>query len=378
MNVPFSYLARQFRLASSGENPDTVLAERIFRDLREFVLSGDFTLGKKQDEFEQQFAKFTGVDHAIGVGSGTDALILSLRALGIGAGDEVITCAETFIATAGAIAGVGARPVFVDVADDFTIDVSRIEPAITSRTKAIMPVYFTGNCPDMKTIIEIARKHHLQVVEDSCCGIDAAIDGKKAGSFGATGTFSFHPLKNLNVWSDGGMITTSDAQLARKLRLLRNHGLVNRDEVEIFGYNSRLDTFQCVVALQMLPDVSSFTDRRIAIARELDQAFSDLPDFIEIPRRSSSIRHVYHLYMLRVRDRERLLRYCVERGVEAKVHYPIPLPYQKCCDGLGYKRGDFPRAEKDAESIITLPVHPYLTPEEIAFTIETVRAFYTK
>ena len=376
MRIPFSYLERQFRIATAGEKP--LLTDLIFQDLKEFVLSGDFTLGKKLEEFESKFADFIGVKHAVGVNSGTDALLLSLLALGIGRGDEVITCAETFIATAGAIVGVGATPVFVDVNDAFTIDVDLIEKAITPRTRAILPVYFTGNCPDMEIILRIANHHHLPVVEDSCCAIDASVHGKKAGSFGVTGAFSFHPLKNLNVWSDGGMITTNSDTIAKQLKLLRNHGMINREEIAIFGLNSRLDTFQAVVALRMIDEVTEITNRRIANARKLDEGLSPLLGRVEIPKRCEHVRQVFHLYMVRVKDRDQLLAYCQERGVDVKVHYPIPLPYQKCCEALGYRWGDFPKTERDAASIITLPAHQYLTDDEIHYMIETVHNYYTK
>jgi dTDP-4-amino-4,6-dideoxygalactose transaminase len=376
MKVEFSYLGRQFKQAENGEDPSRYYTDRIFDDLKAFIKTGDFTLGKKLEEFEVKFAKLIGVRHAIGVNSGTDALILSLRALGIGPGDEVITCAETFIATAGAIAATGAKPVFVDVNDEFTIDAGLIKQAITRRTKALLPVWFTGNAPEMKTILEIAKEHGLPVIEDSCCGIDADIAGKKAGSFGVTGAFSFHPLKNLNVWSDGGMITTSDDEMNRKLRLIRNHGLVGRDEVEIFGVNSRLDTLQAVVALRMFDDVKQITDQRIANAQKLDKGLAELADFIEIPKRRLDVRQVFHLYMVRARDRDGLLKYCQDKGVEAKVHYPIPLPYQKCCQQLGYKKGDFPKTERDCGSIITFPAHQHLTDKEVQYIIDTVKDFY--
>ena len=375
MRVPFSYLERQFKQSSNPEN-EKELTDLIIDDIRAFLKTSEFTLGSKVEEFERKFADFIGVKHAIGVGSGTDALILSLRALGIGPGDEVITCAETFIATAGAIAGVGATPVFVDVNDEFTIDENLIEGAITPKTKAIIPVFFTGNCPNMDAITAIAKKHSLHVVEDSCCGIDARIGDRKAGSMGITGTFSFHPLKNLNVWSDGGMITTQSDEIARSLRLLRNHGLASRDEVECFGYNSRLDALQAVVALRMIDDVTEVTDQRIANAKRLDEALADLSEFIEIPQRSPEYRHVFHLYMLRVKGRDELLKYCQAHEIEAKVHYPIELPYQNCCKHLGYKKGDFPKAERDRDTIITLPCHQLLSPAEVNHMIETIRSFY--
>lgn len=374
MKVPFSYLERQFKQAEKTKDPQ--LADLIIKDVREFLKTSDFTLGKKLKEFEEKFANLVGTKYALGVGSGTDALILSLRSLDIGANDEVITCAETFIATAGAIAGVGAKPVFVDVNDEFTIDENLIEAAITEKTKAIMPVYFTGNCPNMEKILKIAEEYKLPVIEDSCCAIDADIAGKKAGSFGIAGAFSFHPLKNLNVWSDGGMVTTDSEKVADKIKLLRNHGLKNRDEVEIFGYNSRLDTLQAVVALRMFDDVKEITDKRISNAKKIDEQLSTLKEFIDIPYRDPSIRHVYHLYMIRAKKRNNLFKYLNEKKIEAKIHYPLPLPYQRCCKNLGYKKGDFPKTEKDCDSIITLPSHQYLTDEEIEYMIEKIKQFY--
>lgn len=377
MKVEFSYLKRQFgkdacpEIAGLGN-----YTGNIFDQLKTFVESGDFTLGKKLEEFEEKFAEITGVKYAIGVNSGTDALILSLKALGVGPGDEVITSAETFIATAGAIAALFAKPVFVDVNDAYQIDAGQIENRITKRTKAILPVWFTGNAPDMAAILEIGRKHNLSVVEDSCCAINAGIDGKKAGSFGIAGAFSFHPLKNLNVWSDGGMITTNSEEMDKKLRLLRNHGLINRDEIEIFGLNSRLDTLQAVVALCMINDIKNVTDKRIANAGKLDRAFADLAEFIDVPARCRGVRHVFHLYMVRVKRRDELLKYCIDNGVEAKVHYPVPLPYQKCCRYLGYKKGDFPKTERDCNSIITFPAHQYLIDDELQYIIDIVKAFY--
>jgi len=377
VKVDFSYLSRQFKQREKGDEQET-LTDLIFSDLKEFINTGDFTLGKKLEEFEGKFAELVGVKHAIGVNSGTDALTLSLIALGVGAGDEVITCAETFIATAGSIAATGANPVFVDVNDAFTIDVNLVEKAVTKNTKAIMPVWFTGAAPDMQALLDIGNKHGLHIVEDSCCGIDADINGKKAGSFGATGSFSFHPLKNLNVWSDGGMITTDSDALAYKLRLMRNHGLINRDEIEIFGYNSRLDTFQAVVALRLFDQVKSITEARIANAKKLDSAFEEMDEFIEVPKRDLNVRQNYHLYMVRVKNRDELLKYCNDKGVDAKVHYPIPLPYQKCCSHLGYKKGDFPKTERDCATIITFPAHQHLLGEEVQYIIDTVKEFYSK
>lgn len=367
MRVPFSYLDRQFA------DIDAYLA-----DVRELVLSGDFTLGKPLLEFEQRFADYCGLPHAVGVGSGTDALMLSLKILGVGPGDEVITTTTTFVATVGAIAMAGATPVFVDSEDGFVIDPERIEAAITPRTKAIMPVHYTGNMADMPAIMRIAEKHNLLVVEDACQSIGASIDGKPAGSWGATACFSVHPLKNLNVWGDGGLILTRDGDLAERLRLFRNHGLVNRDEVAMFGHNSRLDTLQAVIGNRLINEVGFITARRIEVARQYDGAFADLAPMVRVPVRRPGVKHVFHLYVLRVERRDELLRFLNERGVEAKVHYPIPMHLQEASARLGYKAGDFPKAEADAKSIITLPAHQHLTAAEIDHTIGQVRAFYGK
>ena len=276
MRVPFSYLDRQFA------DIDGYLA-----DVKEFVKTGDFTLGKPLEEFERRFARLCNMPHVIGVASGTDALILSLKILGIGPGDEVITTPMTFIATVGAIAMSGARPVFVDSSDGYVIDPAKIEAAITPATKAIMPVHYTGNMADMPAIAAIAARRGLHVVEDACQSILGAIDDRPAGSWGQTACFSLHPLKNLNVWSDGGLIATRSAELAEKLRLFRNHGLANRDEVLIFGHNSRLDTIQAVIGNRLIGSTEAMTNKRIGYAQRYDRAFADLPEFVRVPLRRS-------------------------------------------------------------------------------------------
>ena len=365
MHVPFSYLDRQFE-AIDG----------YLEDIRRLVVSGDFTLGAPLLEFEQRFAELCGIPFAIGVGSGTDALILSLRTSGVGPGDEVITAPNTFIATVGAIAMLGARPVFVDSDDGFVIDVDKIEEAITTRTKAIVPVHYTGNVVDMQTVMEIAARHDLVVVEDACQAIGASYDDKPVGSWGLSGCFSLHPLKNLNVWGDGGVIVTESAEVANEVRLMRNHGLVSRDEVAVFGCNSRLDTLQAVVGNRLIGETEFITDRRIANAKRLDEGLSGLTDFVQIPKRSSNIKHVYHLYVIRVRNRSELLLHLNKAGVEAKVHYPVPVHLQPAASHLGYKRGDFPVTEEDAEVMLTLPAHQHLIDDEIDYVIAQVRAFY--
>jgi dTDP-4-amino-4,6-dideoxygalactose transaminase len=363
--VPFSYLDRQFADLAG-----------YLEDVARFVATGDFTLGKPLAEFEARFARLSQAPFGIGVGSGTDALILSLKALGIAPGDEVITTPMTFIATVGAIVAAGARPVFVDSEDGFVIDPARIAAAITPRTRAIVPVHYTGNMAHMTEIMAIARRNDLVVIEDACQAVGAALGGAPAGSFGHAACFSLHPLKNINVWGDGGMIVTRSADLAGKLRLLRNHGLASRDEATVFGVNSRLDTLQAVVGLRLLGELDSITERRREIAGRYDAAFAGLSGFVQVPARRPEVRHVHHLYMVRASRRDELLAALNDRGIEAKVHYPIPVHLQKAAAFLGHRPGDFPRSEEDARRIITLPAHQHLTDREVEWVIEAVREFY--
>jgi len=367
MQVKFSYLERQF-----------VEVDKYLKGIEALVRTTDFTLGGPLLEFERRFAALCRMPHAIGVASGTDALILSLKVLGIGPGDEVITTPMTFIATVGAIVMTGATPVFVDSDDGFVIDPTKIEAAVTPRTKAIIPVHYTGNVAEMPAIMDIVRRHQLLVVEDACQSISASRDGKPVGSWGETACFSLHPLKNLNVWGDGGVIVTRSDDLADQLRRYRNHGLINRDEVQTFGCNSRLDTLQAVIGNLLIEEVEFITSQRIANARKFDEAFADMGEFIRIPERHPNVMHVYHLYLIRVSRRDELLAYLHRNGVEAKVHYPIPVHLQEAARCLKYKAGDFPISEADCKAIITLPAHQHLTPAEIDYTIDQVRSFYLK
>lgn len=365
--IAYSYLDRQF-----------ADVEDILDDLRALVASGDFTLGAALGEFETRFARLVRTRHAIGVGSGTDALTLALRAVGVGPGDEVITAPNTFVATVGAIVAAGARPVFVDVGRDHNLDPTRLDAAITPRTRAVVPVHLEGNPADMPAIGAIAARRGLVIVEDACQALTAAIEGEFVGGFADAGAFSLHPLKPLNVWGDGGVIVTDSDAIADRLRLRRNHGLRGRDTVECWGVNSRLDTLQAVVGLHLLGGVMAATDRRIQNARRLDAGLADLRPFVTIPPRRPGDRHVYQIYVIEARDRDELLRFLVGRGVEAKVHYPVPLHLQPAARGLGYRAGDFPECERQAREILTLPAHQHLEDDEIDFTIEQVHDFYAR
>lgn len=365
MKVPFSYLPRQF------ENPDPILAK-----IKELVTSGALTLGKTVEAFEEAFAAFIGTRYAIGVGSGTDALFLSLKALGVGPGHEVITCANTFVATAGAIHTTGARVVFVDCNDKFVIDTEQVEAAISPRTAAIMPVHYTGQPANLPELQKIAKRHNLPIVEDACTGIDASIGDLRCGATGLLAGFSFHPLKNLNIWGDGGMITTQSEGLYRKMLLVRNHGMLDRDTYAFFSFNSRLDTIQAAVGHHLLPDVTWITNRRIEVAHKYDTAFADLAPEVRTPPRDPGERHVFHLYMMRVSRRDELLATLKAAGISAKIHYPRPLHLQPAAAPLGYQPGSMPLTELMADEVISLPCHQHLTDAEVDFVITQVRQFY--
>ena len=364
MYVRYSYLPQQF------QDIDELISQ-----IKNFIPSGDFTLGKPLQEFERRFAELIGTKFAVGVGSGTDSLKLGLKAVGVNQGDEVITAANTFIATAGAINEIGAKPVFVDCDDTFCMNVGLLEKAITNKTKAIMPVHFTGYMTDMPPLMKIANKHNLPVIEDACQGILANIKGQNAGTWGTAGGFSLHPLKNLNVWGDGGVVVTNDQEVDQRLRLLRNHGMKNRDEYEILGYNSRLDSLQAIVGNWLIGQTKDITDKRISNAKYYDVNFLEIPQ-IRIPPRVSGMKKVYHLYIIFAEDRDGLYNYCLKKKIECKIHYPIPLYQQECMQHLGYKPGDFPVADRHTKEIITFPVDQHLSRAEQDYVIETVRAYY--
>lgn len=364
MHVRYSPLPQQF-----------AEVDEIFDELRALVAAGDFTLGAPVGEFEAMFADMLGVRHAIGVGSGTDALKLPLKALGLGVGDEVVTTANTFYATVGAINEVGAKPVFVDCDDSFCMDVDQLESAITERTRAIMPVHLTGDCSDMPAINAIAEAHGLPVVEDACQSLLSEWDGTKAGTFGIAAGFSMHPLKIINVWGDAGIVVTDDDAMDRQIRLLRNHGLRNRDEMEILGYNTRLDSVQAVVGKWIVRQTPDIVARRAEVAAYYDAGFEGLGGLV-IPPRNPRTKHVYLLYILFAERRDALLQHCLDAGIEAKVHYPIALYRQAALAHLGYQAGDFPVTDRHVETMISFPVDQHLTTAEQDHVIETVKEFY--
>ena len=362
--INHNYLREQFRNSS-----------KILEEIKNLNFNTDYTLGKKVDIVEKKFAKITNCKFAIGVGSGTDAITLSLKSLGIKEGDEVITPAYTFYATVGAIVQSGAKPVFVDISDDLNIDTSIIEKSITRKTKAIVPVHWSGQICDMKAINRIAKKYNLVIVEDACHAIQASRDGHKAGKFSHSACFSMHPLKNLNVWGDGGFVVTNSKKMYKNLLLIRNHGLINRAICKVFSGNSRLDTIQAIVADNLLKKLSSITAARIKNAKIFDKYLSNVPQ-IEIPKRHEKSKHVFHIYVIKAKYRDKLKSYLISKGIDAKIHYPIPMHLQPAAKKLNYKKGDFPNSEKTCSNIISLPVHEFITKNQLEHTINCIKSFY--
>ena len=367
LKINHSYLVEQFADYT-----------KIFKEVEKVVKKGDYTLGKEVDICERNFAKRTGAKYAISVGNGTDALLLTLKALNIGPGDEVITVPYTFIATVGSIVTAGATPVFVDIKEDYNIDEDKIRFAITKKTKAIMPVHWAGRPCELEKIYSIAKKFKLHVVQDSAHVIGARFKKKHLINFGDACTYSMHPLKNLNVWGDGGFIVTNKKPLAKTLYLIRNHGLKNRNNVEIFGFNSRLDTIQAAVAnYKMKNKLDNITSKRIKNAKMLDKLLSKNKNVTTV-KRLKYLKEVFHLYHINVKKRDLLQKYLIKNNVDAKVHYPIPVHLQKAAKYLKYKKGDFPVAEKMANTSLSLPVHEFIDKRHINHMVYSINKFYSK
>ena len=324
----------------------------------------------------KNFTKRTGAKFVISVGNGTDALFLSLKALNVAEGDEVITVPYTFISTVGSIVAAGAKPVFVDINEDYNIDEKKIKSAITKKTKAIMPVHWAGRPCQLDKIKTIAKKYNLKIIQDASQTIDSRFKNKQLVSFGDVCTYSMHPLKNLNIWGDGGFVATNNKKLADKLYLLRNHGLIDRNNSKIFAYNSRLDTIQAVVANYKLKNkLSNITKKRIKNALLFDKVFRNNPN-VKTVKRFRHLKEVYHLYHINVKKRDQLQQYLIKNGVDAKVHYPIPIHLQPAAKYLKYKRGDFPIAEKMANTTMSLPVHEFIKEKDIKYVANLINNFY--
>ncbi len=365
MQVPYVNIAAQH----------AALKSELMAAVSQVLDHGHFVLGEEVQQFEQCFAALCGVSHAVGVNSGTDALILALRQLGIGPGDEVITVPNSFVATASCIALVGARPVLVDVGDDLNLDPAQLGPAITPRTRAVLVVHLTGRPADMDPILTVAARHGLSVVEDCAQAVLAQYRGRPVGSLGTIGCFSLHPLKTLNACGDGGVLTTNDPACDAGLRIARNLGLKTRDECVVWSGNSRLDTIQAAMLLVKLRHVREWTDRRRANAAWYTAALADIAA-VQPPTEHAHETAVYHTYVIQADRRDELKQHLAERGIGSAIHYPDPIHLQESAAALGYRRGDFPVAERQAGRILSLPIYPELTRQELEYVAHSIRAFY--
>ena len=348
------------------------LIDKFDRAIREVIESSAFAGGPFVESFEREFAAYCGSQYAIGVGTGTDALWLTLLALGIGEGDEVITVPNTFIATAEAITYCNAQPVFVDVDENtFTMDPAELKKSLTPRTKAIIPVHLFGQPADMDPILEFARAHGLLVIEDAAQAHGAEYKGRQAGTLGDAGCFSFYPGKNLGAFGEAGAVVTNDPELREKIQVLRDHGQARRYYHTLVGWNCRMDGIQAAVLSIKLRHLQKANLLRREHALQYNQAFADI-DGVATPFEANYARHVYHVYAIRVQERDGVRRRLEKKGIGCAVHYPIPIHLQEACQNLGYTAGTFPIAENLAEEFLSLPMFPELTEEQIEYVARCV------
>jgi len=353
-----------------GPQVDLLLAE-----LKDMLLDGRYILTPEVDDFEKAYGRFLGLRYVRGTNTGTDAIAIALMALGIGRGDEVVTQANTFNATVTAIRMAGASPVLVD-ADPrtFLMDSSQIDSAVTSRTRAIIPVHLFGKPTPMVPLLATAKRHGIHVVEDAAQAHGARIDGRRAGTFGIAGCFSFHPSKNLAAAGDAGAVATDDLQLAQKVDMIRSLGQQSQNEHVVAGMNSRLDAFQARVLSWKLPRLDEWSSQRRAVASWYRQRLADLP--VSFQEEHPTEEHVYHLFQLRTPRRDALQRHLVQAGVDAVVRYPMPIHLQKSFADCGWKAGEFPVAEQLAQELLCLPVRPDLSAAEVDYVANCVRSFF--
>jgi dTDP-4-amino-4,6-dideoxygalactose transaminase len=350
------------------------LKEQIFKAWEEALSGMRLFLGPNVQAFEQEFASYCGSKHAIGVSDGTNAVHLALRACGVGPGDEVITVSYTFIATTEAIMLAGATPVFVDIDPlTYNIDVSQIENRITPKTRAILPVHLYGQCADMDPIMEIARRHNIYVIEDACQAHGAEYKGRKAGSLGDIAAFSFYFTKNLGAYGEGGIVTTDDDVLAKKVRMLRDHGSEKRYYHEFLGWNARLDELQAAVLRIKLPHLDEWNEGRRAAAEHYTQSL--LPLDIELPYEASYNRHIYHLYVIRHPDRDGLRQFLTDNNVGTGIHYPVPNHLQNSFKEFGYGPGTLPVTEIVSRDILSLPMYAGITLEQVERVNHFIHSF---
>ncbi len=365
MKIPFVDLGAQYRAHK----------DEIDSAIRAVIETTAFIGGAPVKQFEEAFAREYGVKHCISCANGTDAIYIVLRMLGIGPGDEVITTAASWISTSESIGQTGAVPVFVDVDDYYNIDVVAIEAAITSRTRAILPVHLYGQAAQMDAIVDICKRRSLKLIEDCAQSHFAAYNGKRVGTFGAAATFSFYPGKNLGAYGDAGAIVTDDDELAKRCRMYANHGALKKHEHEIEGINSRLDGLQAAILSAKLPHIHAWTQRRQAVGEAYRAHLKDVPG-VFIPDTAPLSTHVFHLFVVRVPNRDGLRDHLGKLGIETGIHYPTALPFLGAYRERRFQPAQFPRAFRNQSEILSLPIYPEMTPEMVAHVSEAIRAFY--
>lgn len=365
MNIPFLDLKAQFKQ----------IEHDVIPAVTEAMTNGAFIGGPQVTNFEEEFAAFCDSRYCVGVGSGTDALRFALMAAGVGQGDEVITVPNTFIATTEAISQVGAKPKFVDVKEDTcNIDPDKIEAHITSKTRAIIPVHLYGQIADMDAILKIAEKSNLAVIEDACQAHGALYKGKRAGSMGAAGCFSFYPGKNLGAFGEAGAVVTQDEQMAQKMRMIRDHGQEKKYHHQIEGFNGRLDAIQAAVLRIKLKHLPDWTESRRQNAARYNALLSQIPG-VKTPTEADLVESVYHLYVIHVDNRDDLQKFLMNKGIATGLHYPLPLHLQPAYKHLEYPKGAFPIAENSAARLLSLPMFPELTNEQIEYIAKSIKEF---
>ncbi|MGZ3525914.1 MAG: DegT/DnrJ/EryC1/StrS family aminotransferase [Thermodesulfobacteriota bacterium] len=364
------------------------IEEEVKSALDEVFRTQQFIMGPKVQALEEAIARYCGTRYAIGVASGSDALLLSLMALGIGRGDEVLIPPFTFFATAGSVSRLGATPVFVDIdPETYNIDPSRIEEKVSSKTKAIIPVHLFGQCADMNPLLQIAKEKKLFLIEDAAQALGAEYkpiagkDARRAGQMGDLGCFSFYPTKNLGAFGDAGMVVADNSDLSEKVRLLRAHGSQPKYFHKWIGMNSRLDTIQAAILLVKFKYLEKWTGERQKKAERYRLLFQELLSSVEgirLPTIQYQNRHIFHQYVIRVRERDRLRKFLAEEGIGTDIYYPLPLHLQECYASLRYRRGDLPHSEKASEEVLALPIYPELTEDQQLAVVERIKAFYEK
>ena len=364
MKIPYVNLIKQSRIEK----------KKLTNVFNNVLNKSEFVSGFYVEEFEKNIKKYLNIKYCVSLNSGTDALVLGLFALGIRRGDEIITTPNSFIASTAVIVHLGAKPVFVDVANDQNIDSSKIEEKITKKTKAIMPVHLTGRVCNMDKILKIAKKFNLKVIEDAAQAIGSKFKGKYAGTFGDIGCFSAHPLKNLNAIGDSGYLVTNNRKIYDLIKSLRNHGMTTRDKVKNFGFVSRMDNLQAGILNMRIKELKKVIIKRRKNAKIYQKHLKNLPIFI--PREQKYEFNTYHTFVIQAPKRDQLKKFLKKNGIDTSIHYPIPIHLQPAAKKLGYKRGDFINTEKQAKKIITLPVNQYLTKKEINYIIFKIKQFY--